>query len=336
RLWAARRLRNGRTPSRRPVHGLRQRGARRAVGRCCWRAAQAPSRRRRAPLLRSGRPRRDLRNRARRVEPAGLLRRLLSGGLSRGGAQGRGDPPRPVQRHRPRGLAGSARRSRLGPGLREHAARRAREPRGRELRTRVRRRERRCLAARPSRRPGASTRRGAPAHQARLRDARPRARAPARVRRPSPRDLRRAFRGTMSQSDTLTFDAAIVGGRVVVPGEGISELTVGIRGETIAALLDPGVPVSASETIDASGRFVLPGVIDPHTHIGYEGYRGIPLDALPSHFETETASALVGGVTTLLCTYRNAPSYEEIWDEMREAGESHSRIDFGYSLGITN
>jgi dihydropyrimidinase len=140
----------------------------------------------------------------------------------------------------------------------------------------------------------------------------------------------------MSQSDTLTFDAAIVGGRVVVPGEGISELTVGIRGETIAALLDPGVPVSASETIDASGRFVLPGVIDPHTHIGYEGYRGIPLDALPSHFETETASALVGGVTTLLCTYRNAPSYEEIWDEMREAGESHSRIDFGYSLGITN
>jgi len=111
---------------------------------------------------------------------------------------------------------------------------------------------------------------------------------------------------------------------------------VAISDGRVAGLLSPVEPVVARRVSDARGKVVIPGVIDPHTHIGYEGYRGIPLDALPTHFETETESALVGGVTTLLCTYRNAPPYHEIWEEMVRAGEEHSRIDFAYSLGITN
>lgn len=132
------------------------------------------------------------------------------------------------------------------------------------------------------------------------------------------------------------YDVAITGAEVVLAEEGRRHQTVVILDGRVAALLDPTAPVFAREVIDARGKVVIPGVIDPHTHIGYEGYRGIPLDAMPSHFETETESALVGGVTTLLCTYRNASPYHEIWEEMVRAGEEHSRIDFAYSLGITN
>src|ERR1035437_4903871 len=109
------------------------------------------------------------------------------------------------------------------------------------------------------------------------------------------------------------YDIGITGDEVVVPEEGRQHKTVAIFEGRVAALLDPDEPFVARRVVNAVGKVVIPGVIDPHTHIVYEGYRGIPLDAMPTHFETETESALVGGVTTLICTYRNAPPYHEIW-----------------------
>lgn len=132
------------------------------------------------------------------------------------------------------------------------------------------------------------------------------------------------------------LDSAIVGGNVVIPGDGVRQLTVGIIGERIASLTTPEIPVDAKRIIDATGKYVLPGVIDPHVHIGYSGYQGMPIEALSSHFDTESASAVVGGVTSIVVTYRNGSTYDTLFDEMRSAGENNSRIDFAYSLGITN
>jgi len=132
----------------------------------------------------------------------------------------------------------------------------------------------------------------------------------------------------------LAFDVLVRGGDVVIPGVGVLPVDLGIDGERIAAHLERGAPASARTSIDAGGKVVLPGLVDPHVHIGYTAGRGMPLDALPEHFETETASALVGGVTTLVVMYRNPAPYEEIWDEMVRAGEERSRIDFAYTLGI--
>jgi dihydropyrimidinase len=134
----------------------------------------------------------------------------------------------------------------------------------------------------------------------------------------------------------VRYDVAITGAEVVLPPLGVHRVTIAIAGGRVAALLDPATPVDAARTIDARGKLVMPGAIDPHTHFSYEGYRGMPLDALGAHFESESASALVGGVTTVLITYRNAPPYQEIFEEMKQAGERRSRIDFAYSLGITS
>ena len=64
------------------------------------------------------------------------------------------------------------------------------------------------------------------------------------------------------------LDLLIRGGQVGTP-EGAGVRDVGIQGEQIAVVASPGaLEVEARRTIDASGKIVLPGGIEPHTHIG--------------------------------------------------------------------
>jgi len=69
------------------------------------------------------------------------------------------------------------------------------------------------------------------------------------------------------------------------------DLELGIKDGKIAMLGSPGSAPEAVETIDAAGNFVIPGVIDPHTHLGIFGDFGMECD-------DETRAALAGGVTT--------------------------------------
>ena len=64
------------------------------------------------------------------------------------------------------------------------------------------------------------------------------------------------------------FDVLIRGG-MIVTGAGIARADLGIRGEKVAEIapnLDSG---HARRTIDATGKYVLPGIIDVHTHPVY-------------------------------------------------------------------
>jgi imidazolonepropionase-like amidohydrolase len=73
---------------------------------------------------------------------------------------------------------------------------------------------------------------------------------------------------------------AIMGGRVVpIEGPVIDEGTVLVTDGRIAAVSGPGVALPPDVTvIDATGKWVLPGLIDPHTHLGAreegEGWAG--------------------------------------------------------------
>jgi allantoinase len=84
------------------------------------------------------------------------------------------------------------------------------------------------------------------------------------------------------------FDRVIIG--EVITSDAILPFGyVAIRGETIAAIGE-GVPPPATETIDHSGRLILPGLVDGHMHTSSStGWPGI---------ETATRSAAAGGVTT--------------------------------------
>lgn len=125
----------------------------------------------------------------------------------------------------------------------------------------------------------------------------------------------------------MTFDLLLADGEVVYPGEGVRRGSVAIRDGRIAAILAPGETAEARERVDCRGRWVMPGVIDPHTHIGF--------GSKETDFRTESRSAAIGGVTTLL-TFHRSTDLRDSTDAWRDLGEQQSCIDFSFHFGLTS
>jgi dihydropyrimidinase len=98
------------------------------------------------------------------------------------------------------------------------------------------------------------------------------------------------------------LDLLIRGGLVVTP-EDMGERDVGVEGGRIAAVAWPGtLPVEAGRVIDARGKVVLPGGIEPHAHIGIpvpERWAGRP-EVMTQPPEAASRAAAFGGVTTVI------------------------------------
>ena len=124
------------------------------------------------------------------------------------------------------------------------------------------------------------------------------------------------------------FDTVVKNGRVVIPDEGTQSVTVAIKDGKVAGLLSPSAEAKGKDTIDAKGRHVLPGVIDPHVHLGF----GDP----ETDFYTESRAAAMGGVTTLLSYLMTTAPYDDEFKQYKEWGEQQSVIDFGlHAVGCT-
>src|SRR5215813_5164179 len=85
------------------------------------------------------------------------------------------------------------------------------------------------------------------------------------------------------------LDLIVRNGTLVIPGVGEIKADVGIADGKIV-VLGANLAQSAAEVYDATGRTVLPGVFDPHIHLGNE-------QSYESEAETETRAAILGGVT---------------------------------------
>ena len=66
----------------------------------------------------------------------------------------------------------------------------------------------------------------------------------------------------------MSFDLILRGGTVVLPDTHGVPADIAIKDERIAAILAPGTEAQARETVDVSGKTVLPGAIDVHLHLG--------------------------------------------------------------------
>src|SRR5512140_970148 len=84
----------------------------------------------------------------------------------------------------------------------------------------------------------------------------------------------------------------------IVTADGSYQADVLIDGETIAQIgRDPaGATVRADETIDATGKYVVPGGIDAHTHMELPFGGTFAKDT----FETGSRAAAFGGTTTII------------------------------------
>ena len=103
---------------------------------------------------------------------------------------------------------------------------------------------------------------------------------------------------------------------------------VAIAGGRIVAIgADTALP-QAEREIDLGGKVLMPGLIDPHCHLG------VNYD-YDEDMHTETAAAALGGVTTILLYIRNMEgSYIPFYADRRQRGEANAIIDFGFHFGI--
>jgi len=127
----------------------------------------------------------------------------------------------------------------------------------------------------------------------------------------------------------MTFDIVVRDATLIVPGAPRVRGDLGVRDGKIAGIASPGMLPEGRETVSASGRPLLPGVIDAHTHLGYWG-------EFEREMETETMGAAVGGVTTAILMLKmknlpprlaDKPSYLDIFEDFRSIVERHSVID---------
>jgi dihydroorotase (multifunctional complex type) len=125
----------------------------------------------------------------------------------------------------------------------------------------------------------------------------------------------------------MSFDLLLAGGEIVFPGVGVRTGSVAVKDGRIAALLVPGEQASAKEVIDCRGKWVMPGLIDPHTHIGFGSNE--------TDFETESRSAAIGGVTGMM-TFHRSNDLRQSTGPWKERGESQSLVDFGFHFGVTS
>jgi dihydropyrimidinase len=113
---------------------------------------------------------------------------------------------------------------------------------------------------------------------------------------------------------------------------------VWIEGERIVALTHPDQKVTSSfqvdRTIDASGKLVMPGGIDAHTHLD------MPFGGTTSvdDFETGTIAAAHGGTTSLVdfAIQSKGSSIRAGLDVWHSKAEGKAAIDYGFHMITTD
>ncbi|MDP6343648.1 MAG: amidohydrolase family protein [Alphaproteobacteria bacterium] len=132
------------------------------------------------------------------------------------------------------------------------------------------------------------------------------------------------------------FDLIIRGDQVVTP-QGSGAWDVCISGETIAAIAAPGTfdDGQAGRVIDATGKIVIPGGIDPHIHSlwpmpSLEGGDPIMTDGP----DVVSRAAIHGGTTTLLdfATWHEGQTIDEAVNIRKQDWSGKCFADYGYHI----
>ena len=122
----------------------------------------------------------------------------------------------------------------------------------------------------------------------------------------------------------------------IVTAEGSQSADVLIDGETIAAIGADlaGAGLTADETIDATGKYVIPGAIDVHTHMELPFGGTFAKDT----FETGTRAAAFGGTTTIVdfAVQTRGASLRAGLDTWHAKAEGNAVADYGFHMIISD
>ncbi|MGO1164734.1 dihydropyrimidinase [Brucella sp. C7-11G] len=115
-------------------------------------------------------------------------------------------------------------------------------------------------------------------------------------------------------SDTFVCDIGITNGKIFSLSKGLED---------------------ATEIIDASGLFVLPGGIDSHVHLDQPSEEGV---VMADDFQSGTRSAVIGGNSTVLtfCMQQKGQSLREALKSYHEKAAGKCYTDVAFHLVITD
>ncbi len=118
----------------------------------------------------------------------------------------------------------------------------------------------------------------------------------------------------------------------IVTAEGSYEADVLVDGETIAQIGRnlAAAGVTADETIDATGKYIIPGAIDVHTHMELPFGGTFAKDT----FETGTRAAAFGGTTCIVdfAVQPRGKSLREGLDTWHAKAEGNAVVDYGFHM----
>ena len=106
-----------------------------------------------------------------------------------------------------------------------------------------------------------------------------------------------------------------------------------IEGEKIAAI-GRNLSMHADETIDASGKLIFPGGIDPHVHLDMPFMGTYSSD----NYETGTRAALFGGTTMVIdfILQKQGNSLQAALDEWRSRSNGNCVGDYSFHMAVTD
>jgi dihydropyrimidinase len=125
----------------------------------------------------------------------------------------------------------------------------------------------------------------------------------------------------------------LIKGGEIVTADGRSRSDIYIEDEIISAIGRELKVPSGTEVIDATGRLVFPGFIDPHVHIHLPFMATFAKDT----HATASKAALIGGTTTFIemcCPSRNEDALDgyNIW---KQKAEGNSACDYAFHMAVT-
>ncbi|MFQ3670142.1 MAG: dihydropyrimidinase [Verrucomicrobiia bacterium] len=127
--------------------------------------------------------------------------------------------------------------------------------------------------------------------------------------------------------------ALFIRGGEIVTGTSRFRGDIWCEGETITRIGSSLEPPPGAEIIEADGKFVFPGFIDPHTHI-YLPFMGT---YAKESYETGTIAALIGGTTTIfdMCCPAKSDRPEDGYALWREKSRDLACCDYSFHMGVT-
>ena len=119
----------------------------------------------------------------------------------------------------------------------------------------------------------------------------------------------------------------------IVNADSTSRADVLVDGETIA-MIGTDLAATADRTIDASGKWVIPGAIDVHTHMELPFGGTFAKDT----FETGTRAAAFGGTTTIVdfAVQPRGKALRDGLDAWHAKADGNACIDYGFHMIISD